>query len=69
MPAWIAGIHTRTMRPETSLSTWVPAVHARTTDSCSNLCLRYANLKATGSLTPIFEGDVVERGSLFFKDP
>jgi hypothetical protein len=31
MPAWIAGIQVRRMRPETSMSTWVPALHAGTT--------------------------------------
>ena len=31
MPAWIAGIQARRMRPDTSMSTWVPAVHAGTT--------------------------------------
>jgi hypothetical protein len=28
MPAWIAGIQTRRMRPETSMSIWIPALHA-----------------------------------------
>ena len=27
MPAWIAGIQVRRMRPETSMSIWVPALH------------------------------------------
>jgi hypothetical protein len=31
MPAWIAGIQVRRMRLETSMSTWVPALHAGTT--------------------------------------
>jgi hypothetical protein len=31
MPAWIAGIQVCRMRPETSMSTWVPALHAGTT--------------------------------------
>src|SRR5262245_10659351 len=33
MPAWIAGIQARRMRSDTSMSTWVPAVHAGTTSS------------------------------------
>src|SRR5229473_2789354 len=33
MPAWTAGIQVRRMRPETSMSTWVPALHAGTTKS------------------------------------
>jgi hypothetical protein len=33
MPAWIAGIQPPRMRPDTSMSTWVPAVHAGTTSS------------------------------------
>jgi hypothetical protein len=28
MPAWIAGIQVRKMRPETSMSAWIPALHA-----------------------------------------
>jgi hypothetical protein len=28
MPAWIAGIQVRRMRPETSMSAWIPALHA-----------------------------------------
>jgi hypothetical protein len=28
MPAWIAGIQVRRMRPETSMSTWIPAWNA-----------------------------------------
>jgi hypothetical protein len=33
MPAWIAGIHqVRRMRPETSMSTWIPALHAGMTE-------------------------------------
>jgi len=27
MPAWIAGIRLATMLPETSMSTWIPALH------------------------------------------
>jgi hypothetical protein len=26
--AWIAGLQVRTMRPETSMSAWIPALHA-----------------------------------------
>ena|ERR1700730_8347378 len=33
MPAGIAGIQVCRMRPETSMSTWVPALHAGTTKS------------------------------------
>src|SRR5262245_14785442 len=39
MPVWIAGIQARRMRPDTSMSTWVPAVHAGTTSSYGK-CLR-----------------------------
>jgi len=28
MPAWIAGIQMCRMRPETSMSAWIPALHA-----------------------------------------
>jgi hypothetical protein len=27
MPAWMAGIQVRRMRPETSMSAWIPALH------------------------------------------
>jgi hypothetical protein len=34
MPAWMAGIHqVRRMRPETSVSPWIPALHAGMTQS------------------------------------
>jgi hypothetical protein len=33
MPAWMAGIQVRGMRPETSLSAWIPALHAGMTES------------------------------------
>jgi|GEM_PF-6098968 len=33
MPAWIAGIQVRRMRPETSMSFWMPAFHIGTTVS------------------------------------
>jgi hypothetical protein len=33
MPAWIAGIQVRRMRPETSMSVWIPALHAGMTQS------------------------------------
>jgi hypothetical protein len=33
MPAWIAGIQARRMRPETSMSAWIPALHAGMTQS------------------------------------
>jgi hypothetical protein len=42
MPAWIAGIQIRRMRPETSMSTWVPAIHAGTTNVCRNVDLHKA---------------------------
>jgi hypothetical protein len=32
MPAWMAGIQMRRMRPETSISAWIPAVHAGMTE-------------------------------------
>jgi hypothetical protein len=35
MPAWMAGIQMRRMRPETSMSAWIPALHAGTTESRS----------------------------------
>ena len=47
MPAWIAGIQVRRMRPDTSMSTWVPAVHAGTTNSYCDVYATYANLMAT----------------------
>jgi hypothetical protein len=31
MPAWMAGIQDRRMRAETSVSIWIPALHAGTT--------------------------------------
>jgi hypothetical protein len=33
MPAWMAGIQVRRMRPETSMSAWIPALHAGMTES------------------------------------
>jgi len=33
MPAWIAGIQVRRMRLETSMSVWIPALHAGMTQS------------------------------------
>ena len=35
MPAWMAGIQVRRMRPETSMSAWIPALHAGMTQSRS----------------------------------
>jgi hypothetical protein len=35
MPAWIAGIQVCRMRPETSMSAWIPALHAGMTESKS----------------------------------
>jgi hypothetical protein len=57
MPAWIAGIQARRMHPDTSMSTWVPAVHAGTTSSYRNVYVTHANLMAI-DLHPnqIFEG-------------
>ena len=34
MPAWIAGIQVRRMRLETSMSAWIPALHAGMTMRC-----------------------------------
>jgi hypothetical protein len=33
MPAWIAGIQIARMPPETSMSVWIPALHAGMTES------------------------------------
>jgi hypothetical protein len=33
MPAWMAGIQVRRMRSETSMSAWIPALHAGMTRS------------------------------------
>jgi hypothetical protein len=33
MPAWMAGIQVCGMRPETSMSVWIPALHAGMTQS------------------------------------
>jgi hypothetical protein len=35
MPAWMAGIQVRRTRPETSMSAWIPALHAGMTKSRS----------------------------------
>src|SRR5262249_30949052 len=35
MPAWMAGIQIRRIRPETSMSAWIPALHAGMTQSRS----------------------------------
>ena len=35
MPAWMAGIQVRRMRLETSMSAWIPALHAGMTESRS----------------------------------
>jgi hypothetical protein len=40
-----AGIQAPRMRPDTSMSTWVPAVHARTTSSYNDY-VTYTNLMA-----------------------
>ena len=32
MPSWIVGTQVRRMRPETSMSAWIPALHARMTN-------------------------------------
>jgi hypothetical protein len=45
MPAWMAGIQAPRMRPDTSMLTWVPAVHARTTSS-HNDYVTHTNLMA-----------------------
>jgi hypothetical protein len=31
MPAWMAGIQSAKMPPQTSMETWIPALHARVT--------------------------------------
>ena len=33
MPAWMAGIQVCRMHPETSMSAWIPALHAGMTES------------------------------------
>jgi NodT family efflux transporter outer membrane factor (OMF) lipoprotein len=38
MPAWIAGIQVRRMRPETSMSVWIPALLAGMTKSNGTAC-------------------------------
>jgi hypothetical protein len=35
MPAWMAGIQVCRMRPETSMSAWIPALHAGMTETSS----------------------------------
>jgi hypothetical protein len=45
MPAWIAGIQAPRMRPHTSMSSWVPAVHAGTTSSYNDY-VTHTNLMA-----------------------
>jgi hypothetical protein len=35
MPAWMAGIQFARMLPETSMSAWIPALHAGMTESRS----------------------------------
>jgi hypothetical protein len=48
MPAWMAGIHqVRRMRPETSMSPWIPALHAGMTE------LRVV-LRLTQPLQPLY---------------
>ena len=37
MPAWIAGIQVCKMLPETSMSAWIPALHAGMTESKAEL--------------------------------
>ena len=53
MPAWIAGIQIRTMRPETSMSAWIPALHAGMTQSrelskCSDARVRKGGNRING---------------------
>jgi hypothetical protein len=50
MLAWIAGIQIRRMRPEASMSAWIPAFHAGMTQS-----EEYSN-QLTVSTSRIFEG-------------
>jgi hypothetical protein len=54
MPAWIAGIQVCRMRPETSMSAWIPALHAGMTKSVGP---RIDPSFSRG----LFEGDVIER--------
>jgi hypothetical protein len=56
MPAWIAGIQARRMRPDTSLSTWVPAVRVGTTIFYCNVYATYVRLMANPPPDQIFEG-------------
>ena len=61
MPAWIAGIQVRRMRPETSMSAWIPALHAGMTES-------RIVLKLTEALQPrIFKGERKDRVGAGFK--
>ena len=64
MPAWIAGIQARRMRPDTSMSTWVPAVHAGTTSLYCNVYATYANLMAIVLPPPTKFSKEVDRESL-----
>jgi hypothetical protein len=58
MPAWIAGIQARRMRPGTSMSTWVPAVHAGTTISDGSVYAPHADLMAiVSSPERVFEAE------------
>jgi hypothetical protein len=49
MPAWMAGIHqARWMRPETSVSTWIPALRSD----------RFAILDPPSSISIVIAGSV-----------
>ena len=53
MPAWIAGIQVRRMRPETSMSTWIPALRAGMTN-------RGVLLKVTEAPPPLFSKEITK---------
>jgi len=48
MPAWMVGIQIRRIRPETSMSAWIPALHAGMTQS------RSCTMTDRGALRPSY---------------
>src|SRR5262249_21147377 len=48
MPAWMAGLQIRRIRPETSMSAWIPALHAGMTQS------RSCTMTDRGALRPSY---------------
>jgi hypothetical protein len=66
MPAWIAGIQIRRMRPETSMSTWVPAIHAGTTNVCRNVDLHKAAGRKRSVHPSTFERGTRQRRFCFY---